>query len=308
MEEILSHPVGPLPWALATAYGIPRKTNKATLSAKIQKVVPSPDRIPANSASIIDGMSLVQKVRGNEATFGDITKSIISMALGVSGSCSRVDIVFDTYKTNSIKSIERAQRGEDQEERHQLKAVKASQIVRQWRSFLCKVSNKTSPIEFLVDQWAKEEHTSRLQEKTLFVTVGSESFLIKPGVKELVPDLCSSHEEAVGRILLHAAHAADQGRQAKVICSEDTDVFIMAVAYQHSISKPLFQRCGIGTRILVFIRDIGKIATHLGHDVCKALVGLHAFTGCDSVSAFAGKGKISALNTLEVNKDAQSTF
>ena len=31
---------------------------------------------------------------------------------------------------------------------------------------------------------------------------------------------------------------------------------------------------------------------------CEALLGLHAFTGCDTVSAFAGKGKIAGLNLL----------
>ena len=31
---------------------------------------------------------------------------------------------------------------------------------------------------------------------------------------------------------------------------------------------------------------------------CAALPGLHAFTGCDSVSAFAGKGKDKCYNLL----------
>ena len=34
---------------------------------------------------------------------------------------------------------------------------------------------------------------------------------------------------------------------------------------------------------------------------CSALPGLHAFTGCDSVSAFAGKGKAKCYNLLRKN-------
>ena len=34
---------------------------------------------------------------------------------------------------------------------------------------------------------------------------------------------------------------------------------------------------------------------------CAALPGLHAFTGCDSVSAFAGKGKGKCYNLLRKN-------
>ena len=33
-------------------------------------------------------------------------------------------------------------------------------------------------------------------------------------------------------------------------------------------------------------------------ELCDALVGLHAFTGCDSVSAFAGKGKSKSIKLL----------
>ena len=36
---------------------------------------------------------------------------------------------------------------------------------------------------------------------------------------------------------------------------------------------------------------MSKIAGVLGQEASKALLGLHAFTGCDSVSAFSGIGK-----------------
>ena len=42
--------------------------------------------------------------------------------------------------------------------------------------------------------------------------------------------------------------------------------------------------------------------------MCKALPGLHAFTGCDTVSAFAGKGKIRALTMLTANADFKEAF
>ena len=43
-----------------------------------------------------------------------------------------------------------------------------------------------------------------------------------------------------------------------------------------------------------------------GVEMCQALVGIHTFTGCDTVSAFAGKGK--ALKMLTHSKDHQDTF
>ena len=42
--------------------------------------------------------------------------------------------------------------------------------------------------------------------------------------------------------------------------------------------------------------------------MCQALIGMHAFTGCDTANAFAGKGKIKALKMLTHNEDYQDTF
>ena len=61
MKDILSHTLGPLPWALSTPDGFLRKTNKAALATLIQKNVQLAERIPGNSAAVIAGMSLVQK-------------------------------------------------------------------------------------------------------------------------------------------------------------------------------------------------------------------------------------------------------
>jgi len=69
----------------------------------------------------------------------------------------------------------------------------------------------------------------------------------------------------------------------------------------------LFQKSGTRTRTIV--DDMRKVAVTLGIDVCRALIGMHSFTGCDTVSAFAGKGKtISALKLLTTNRNIQRMF
>ena len=54
-----------------------------------------------------------------------------------------------------------------------------------------------------------------------------------------VPALQCHQEETDGRLLLHAAHAAREGYQGVVICAEDTDVFILSLAFQDKIGAPL---------------------------------------------------------------------
>ena len=102
VKELLCHSFGPLPWALATPEGFPRKTNKAALEALLQKDNQSPGAVLQNAATVIDGMSLVQKlnVGGNQTTFGGVSTALFSMALHEGSQSRRIDIVFDTYREN----------------------------------------------------------------------------------------------------------------------------------------------------------------------------------------------------------------
>ena len=99
----------------------------------------------------------------------------------------------------------------------------------------------------------------------------------------------STQEEADTRVLIHAAHAAASSYKAVVVASEDTDVFVLCLAFESLIPCKMFVKSSKQTRT-VYI-DISKVVLALGSQVCLALPGLHAFTGCDSVSAlWQGKG------------------
>ena len=61
MSDVLFHPLGPLSWALANGDGTMKNTNKAALPRELEKQVLPAETIPEPFATIIDGMSLVQK-------------------------------------------------------------------------------------------------------------------------------------------------------------------------------------------------------------------------------------------------------
>ena len=100
---------------------------------------------------------------------------------------------------------------------------------------------------------------------------------------------------------MRAVHCSTTGSSAVMVVSEDTDVFVLCVSYSSQVLCPLYVKCGSKTRTQYF--DVKKVAQMLGADNCKALLGLHAFTGCDTVSAFAGKGKLKGLGLI--SKSAQ---
>ena len=141
----------------------------------------------------------------------------------------------------------------------------------------------------------------------MYVTCEKECWKITSESTGEVRELSSSQEEADTRLLLHASHSAREGYEAVIVNSEDTDVFILLLGFSSSINTKLYVRCGTKTRTRLI--DIGKVVHSIEREVCEALMGMHSFTaGCDTVSAFAGKGKISALKILKSNNIVRRAF
>jgi len=303
MKDVLAHPLGPLPWSLACEDGSIRKTNKAVLARALQKDAQA-ENIPTPSATIIDGMALVQKMKGDQKTFGDIANTLLLSAIREGAHSTRIDIVFDVYQPHSIKHHERARRSKNPG--IQFKNITSQQIVRQWRSYLQSSDNKTELIEFLFQEWQQPHSRSLLQSKHMFVTSKEKCIKITDSAVEDVPELCCQQEEADTRVLLHGKHASDTGSAAVIFVADDTDVFLLSMAFCTQITAPLYQKCGTKTRTHYI--DITAVVNMNGSDVSEAVIGLHAFTGCDSVSAFAGCGKMKAFKLVKANQNFQSLF
>jgi hypothetical protein len=113
---------------------------------------------------------------------------------------------------------------------------------------------------------------------------------------EDVEELVSDHEEGDTRLLLHAKNASETGNHSCVVIrSPDTDVAIICLRFSAAVPHLYFQT---GKRNLQRIISIETMVQILGTDVCKSLIGLHVYTGCDSTSAFFGKGKKRAYDVM----------
>lgn len=114
-------------------------------------------------------------------------------------------------------------------------------------------------------------------------------------------------EEVDNRILLHANHASQNGYKTTVIVSEAKNVMILCLGHCKTINCPLYEKCGTQNRTRYV--NICNLAPLLGHDLCDPLVGVHAFSGCDSVNAFAWRGKTRRSQTCNSwNKTFQKSF
>ena len=64
----------------------------------------------------------------------------------------------------------------------------------------------------------------------------------------------------------------------------------------------------IGTSKSFCYIEADKLAASLGPDKSKALSVFHAITGCDTVSSFAGRGKITAWAVWDIFPEVTNVF
>jgi hypothetical protein len=105
------------------------------------------------------------------------------------------------------------------------------------------------------------------------------------GVSEEVEELHSYQEEADTKIVLHTHGSKHSSHDAKVtIRSPNTDVFVLLLHFRKKIHQKVFFDTGsVDKRRLL---DEKNIIADTGEDICMALPTRHAFSECDSTSAF----------------------
>jgi hypothetical protein len=107
MSEILKHELMPVPIAIAETNGSLRSGNKSLLLDILLKNVDTNGVIDFNdrSALIIDGQFLVQSLKHQGLrTFGEYADMYVGVVLRKCVRFRRIDVVFDRYRTQSIKS------------------------------------------------------------------------------------------------------------------------------------------------------------------------------------------------------------
>ena len=238
MQEVLQHPLGPLPSSLRMSNGLPHTNNKAQLRRELEKLIQPTAEIPRPSVFMIDCMALVQKLKvSDQMTFGQIADAALSSVLQEGGNSRRIDVVFDVYNEISIKSAERERREEGESVTY--KNLTAGQKIKQFRNFLQNGQNKNSLITFFNGYW-KKPPSRELPNKELYTTCGTKCYKLMADTVQEVIEL-SSGQEADTRLLLHTKHAATPHVTAVIISSEDADVRILCISFAHVIPVPIYQ-------------------------------------------------------------------
>ena len=166
------------------------------------------------------------------------------------------------------------------------KKIVGTNANRQWNSFLEYNNNKSSLVHFLVKNW--REYTMPVN-KIIYTTIGDKCICLNDSMN--MPILFCKQEEADTRIFLHCKHASALFREV-IIHTPDTDVFVVALGFARSLNCELFIKTGVKdkNRIISISRIIDKLKGTYGFQeseiIIQSTIGFHAFTGCDTTSAF----------------------
>lgn len=161
IQEVLSYELASVPISLAHPDGSLRKTAKNVLLSILEEDEIVEPRLPKRQGisvtHIIDGMALVQATKSSgAATFGVLSSKYFEIVTSPlkERDCCRVDIVFDQYWPNSIKSADRKKQGEG----NALEIVinsPSTPVPKQWQKYVSNPRNKTNLVSFLSESWRK---------------------------------------------------------------------------------------------------------------------------------------------------------
>lgn len=117
-------------------------------------------------------------------------------------------------------------------------------------------------------------------------------------------------EEADTRIFLHAMNAVEEGSKVLMVKANDTDVLVIAISILSALQEMGLQQLWVAFGQGQHLRWIPVHDLHnsIGLEKSKGILFFHAFTGCDVVSAFRGKGKKTAWQTWDVCPEATEVF
>ena len=188
--------------------------------------------------------------------------------------------------------------------------------IKQWNHFVTDGNNKTEIISLLVQLWSENITLLTRQPESFFVTSENKYYEISRNGMNIVSELEPSQEEADTRMMLHAKHAKDHGYCNIIIKTPHTDVFVICLSLISQINTSII--FNTGTRDKTRMIHLNEVKENLSKrfttdmfdidQFSSALLGVCAYTGCDTVSAFSGKGEIKAIKLMSKNRDYVELF
>lgn len=316
LRTLLSFPLGPVSFPLASSSGGLAKTQKSQMLHIVESKWPVDvevsDCVTRTNAYVQDLMALIHGFPKSELpnTWGEFADTIFAVIQRlVKNRYARVDVIADTYPNINIKCHEHKSRAASTEEYVRGMTLKSNlKIVKtQFKNMLSSDPFKEALIEFLVEQWLEKRNLGF----DLYIGHGKTCHAVirVNGVDTVceVEDLKCNHVEADTRIFLHCHHASTHHFRHITINTPDSDIAFIGLSCVKYLddSTTIYMRTGGKQQRLL---NLTELHHQMGDDMAQALVGLQVFTGVDSTSAFIGKGKKRGFDIMVKHDDYIHAF
>ena len=251
LREVFMYELSPVPFSLFDQYGDMLSGTKSTLTHRLAQYIPDTD---TPNLVIVDGIALIYHVIWPQnGTVQILWESMISRVDDVN-IVDDVYIVFDRYKTGSIKEHELVRRNKGHATpKHKLTLT----TVLPARDVIMKNTFNKQQLAHLLCMCHVPPSVHMLEDV----------------------DNIFEHEEADVSMVSYANKFAKEGKKEIQILADDTDVFVLLMHWfhKHCPNSHVTLRKFDGQII-----DINVSSEMLG-DPCANLLVMHALTGCDSV-------------------------
>ena len=147
----------------------------------------------------------------------------------------------------------------------------------------------------MLRDWTPQRHKTVTRTKTIYFTLKDEGFKIS--VQDERIECPRTPQLSDTKMFLAANFASNSGVESVTIHTVDSDMAILACYYAPLIESCIIIKIGSGK----YERMLNVTESSLDQNLIRSLPGLHAFSGCDSTSAFHGIGKIKWLNLVKKN-------
>ena len=310
-EELLVHEVTSSTFFLVDKDGYVKKSVKSQLAMELLKLCPEidakgPTTPPPTKANIIDFMAIVRKIPLKKLeppvkTFNDLAVALTKIIINAGCNSDEIHVVFDTYKENSIKNVERKRRGKSNEMIVMDSISPNHRVPVQLENFWSSSVSKTAFQAFYVE-WLKTNYDGN---KPLYLGIFPKAWFVSAGRVRVspFPRLDCTHEEADDRMMFHVQDilSHQSGPTSITLSSGDTDVFV-CLLYHFVVNWKqlgldelwLIRNSGLKRSIL----PLKEICLALGEELIKCLPALHALTGSNTTSKIATK--LAALKAIRI--------
>ena len=301
LKEILKYPLTPIPFSLGTADGFLTKTDKASGYHYLTTDAEDAPLPPTKTTLLIADGNAMFYMKDVPSNFKQISCKLFDSLP------KAYDVLFstDSYQDNSIKEHERLRRGCGE------KLIIKGELTKrpsEWKVFLSSSANKKQFISIISNVWSSNILADKLTDRKLFMIEDGYAHCISSddgNVTECtdIPELASTQEETDTRVVLYCIFAKDKGYRYARVKTPDTDIFFILLNFALTIDG-LIILFDTGKKLL----NITQLAEMYTQQYCSALLGLHAFTKCDTTSAFKGKGKVKPIKLMQRIPKFQAMF